>query len=214
MYAIRPSGGSPETIRLRGAGSGEPLRLGCRSLRHPSPGGVCYALTLRRSARASHAWRAWEVEAILSPLSPVVREALRPWLLAPADPRRWPPPETFEARRWPISPEEADDQSRPTASTLLREELRAIRQTLDLPPEAVSGLTRNGLLAAHGLRLRQLERWLWPFYAAREITRMIAQERENASAPGVYLDRTGRGDSEGKMMRRYRAFWRLRDSSA
>ncbi len=57
---------------------------------------------------------------------------------------------------------------------LLREELRAIRQTLDMPPEALSGLTRNGLLAAHGLRLRQLERWLWPFYTAREIKRLIA----------------------------------------
>ena len=137
-------------------------------------------LPVRRSSRSVHpgvaarALRAWEVEALLSPLSPMVRDVLRPWLLAPTDLRRWPPPETFEARRWAISPEEADDQARPTASKLLREELRAIRQTLDLPPEALSGLTRNGLLAAHGLRLRQLERWLWPFYAAREIKRMIA----------------------------------------
>ncbi|HLW02479.1 MAG TPA: hypothetical protein VKT82_27755 [Ktedonobacterales bacterium] len=130
-------------------------------------------LPFRRSSRPSLARRAWEVDALLSPLSPVVRDLLRPWLLAPTDPRRWPPPETFEARRWPISPEEADDQSRPTASTLLREELRAVRQTLDLPSNTLSGLTRNGLLAAHGLRLRQLERWLWPFYAAREIKRMI-----------------------------------------
>ncbi len=137
-------------------------------------------LPFRRSSRsaqgvaASLARRAWEVEALLSPLSPIVRDALRPWLLAPTNPRRWPPPETFEPRRWAISPEEAADHSRPTACKLLRDELRAIRQTLDMPPEALSGLTRNGLLAAHGLRLRQLERWLWPFYAAREIKRMIA----------------------------------------
>ena len=103
-----------------------------------------------------------------------MRDALRRWLLLPTDLRRWPPPETFSEQRLPISPAEADDQTRSTARTLLREELRAIRQTLDLPPHALSGLTRNGLLAAHGLRLRQLEGWLWPFYAAREITRLIA----------------------------------------
>ena len=130
----------------------------------------------RRSIRPAQraALRAWEVEVVLSPLSPIVRNALRPWLLAPTDPRRWPPPDTFEERRGPISPREAADHSRPTASQLLRDELKAIRQTLDLPPHALSGLTRNGLLAAHGLRLRQLEGWLWPFYAAKEIKRMIA----------------------------------------
>ena len=133
-------------------------------------------LPFRRSMRSAQraTLRAWEVEVVLSPLSPIVRDALRPWLLAPTDPRRWPPPDTFEERRWPIDAHEAADQSRPTARQLLRDELRAIRQTLDLPSDAVSGLTRNGLLAAHGLRLCQLERWLWPFYAAREIKRMIA----------------------------------------
>jgi hypothetical protein len=131
-------------------------------------------LPFRRSARASRARRAWEVDAVLAPLSPLTRQALRPWLLAPTDPRRWPPPDTFEPRRYPISPAEADDYTRPTASKLLRAELRAIRQTLDLPPDTLSGLTRNGLLVAHSIRLRQLEQWLWPFYAAREIKRMIA----------------------------------------
>jgi len=132
-------------------------------------------LPFRRSSRRStRAHRAWEVEVILSTLSPVVRNVLRRWLLLPTDLRRWPPPETFSERRCPIDAAEAGDQPRLTASTLLREELRAIRQTLDLPPNAVSGLTRNGLLAAHGARLRQLEGWLWPFYAAREITRLIA----------------------------------------
>ena len=125
-------------------------------------------LPFRRSARSR---RAWEVDALLSPLSPLVRDALRLWLLLPTDLRRWPYPDTFLEQRLPI---DARDQSRPTACTLLREELRAIRQTLDLPPDALSGLTRNGLLAAHGARLRQVEGWLWPFYAAREITHLIA----------------------------------------
>jgi hypothetical protein len=57
---------------------------------------------------------------------------------------------------------------------LLREELQALRQTLDFPPEALSGLTRNGLLTVHGIRLRQLEGWLWPSGAAWQIRRLIA----------------------------------------
>ena len=115
-------------------------------------------LPFRRASRSARGYtrRAWEVEVVLSPLSPVVRDVLRPWLLLPTDLRRWPPPETFEPRRLPISHQEANDQTRPTASKLLRDELRAIRQTLDLPPETLSGLTRNGLLAAHGALLRQL----------------------------------------------------------
>ena len=132
-------------------------------------------LPFRRSSRVSaRAQRAWEVDALLSPLSPVVRDALRPWLLLPTDLRRWPPPDPFSQQGWPRSKAEAAAQSRATARTLLREELRAILQTLDLPPDALSGLTRNGLLTAHGARLREIEGWLWPFYAAREITRLIA----------------------------------------
>ena len=132
-------------------------------------------LPFRRSTRptTSRAQRTWEVDSLLSTLSPLTSDLLRPWLLLPTDLRRWPPPETFSEQRLPFDAQAAD-QTRPTACTLLREELRAIRQTLDLPPHALSGLTRNGLLAAHGARLRQLESWLWPFYAAREITRLIA----------------------------------------
>ncbi len=117
--------------------------------------------------------RVWEVQALLCTLDPTVREALSAWLIAPTDPQRWPPPDTFERRRRPLRADEMDGQ-RPTASRLLCKELRAIRQTLDLPPEAASRLTRNGLLIVHAIRLRQLERWLWPFYAAREIKRLIA----------------------------------------
>jgi hypothetical protein len=57
---------------------------------------------------------------------------------------------------------------------LLRGELNAIRQTLDFPPEAMSGLTRNGLLTMHAIRLRQLEGWIWPCLAARTIRQTIA----------------------------------------
>jgi hypothetical protein len=35
----------------------------------------------------------------------------------------------------------ADGQTRPTANSLLCKELCAIRQTLDLPPDTLSGLT-------------------------------------------------------------------------
>ena len=136
------------------------------------------AFPIGRSSGSAHqddaafARRVWEVQALLCTLDPAVREALFAWLIAPTDPHRWPPPDTFERRRWPLRPDEMDGQ-RPTASRLLRKELRAIRQTLDLPPEAASRLTRNGLLTVHAIRLRQLERWLWPFYAAREIKRLI-----------------------------------------
>ena len=140
------------------------------------------ALLFGRPSGSAHqddrafARRVWEVQALLCTLDPAVREALTAWLIAPTDPQRWPPPETFERRRWPLRPDEIDGQ-RPTASRLLRKELRAIRQTLDLPPEAASRLTRNGLLIAHAIRLRQLERWLWPLYAAREIKRLITVYR-------------------------------------
>ncbi len=148
--------------------------------RRPGIGGVCDALTLPSLVSVRSGSRVCVRQARLgsrgAAVSALACRARRAASLAarPTNPRRWAPPETFEPRRWAISPEEAADHSRPTACKLLRDELRAIRQTLDMPPEALSGLTRNGLLAAHGLRLRQLERWLWPFYAAREIKRMIA----------------------------------------
>jgi hypothetical protein len=82
------------------------------------------------------------------------------------------PPETFSERREPLRREEYWDQPPDTACELLYNELRAIRQTLDLPPEALSGLTRNGLLTAHAIRLRQLEWRLWPRGAARAIRAM------------------------------------------
>jgi len=124
-------------------------------------------------SRPSPEQRKWEVDALLSSLSPDVRAALSAWLLAPTDLNRWPPPARFSARRLPFSPA-LGRQSAATSCELLYEELRAMRQTLDFPPEAMSGLTRNGLLTVHAIRLRQLEGWLWPFFAARAIKQMIA----------------------------------------
>lgn len=117
--------------------------------------------------------RQWMVAALLSSLSPQVRQALQAWLLAPTDPERWPPPETFSTRRFRLRQEEFWDQPQAIACGLLREELRAMRSTLDLPPEAISGLARNGLLAMHAIRLRQLEWRLWPRFAARAIRQTI-----------------------------------------
>ena len=120
------------------------------------------------------ALRQWMVEALLCTLSFPVRQALSPWLLAPTDPERWPPPDTFSPRRWRLRQEEYWDQPPAVACSLLREELRAIRQTLGLPEEALSGLHRNGLLAMHAIRLRQVQWRLWPRITARKIREMIA----------------------------------------
>jgi hypothetical protein len=116
--------------------------------------------------------RRWEVAALLSSLSPEVREALHGWLLAPTDYNRWPPP-VFQKYRQPLSWREKQGASRGKGVALLFEEMRAVRQTLDFPPQALSGLTRNGLLTVHGIRLRQLEGWLRPREAARAIKEMI-----------------------------------------
>jgi hypothetical protein len=118
--------------------------------------------------------REWQVGVLLSRLSPVVRAALCAWLLAPTDLNRWPPPEHFHHQRLPIRPEEQRGQPRSTACHLLYQELKVIRQTLDMPPQVLSVMTHNGLLAVHAIRLQQLERWLWPPDAARQIHRLIA----------------------------------------
>ncbi len=126
-----------------------------------------------RATEPSAKQRAWEVAALLSSLSPEVREALSAWLLAPTDYNRWPPPPVFRKMREPLSWREKQGASKGKGLALLFEELRAMRQTLDFPPQALSGLTRNGLLTVHGIRLRQLEGWLCPREAARAIREMI-----------------------------------------
>ena len=124
---------------------------------------------------ASPMQRLWEVQVLLCTLSPEVREALFMWLLNPTDLRRWQPPTPFSRQRQPINPDDLDqDDWLASICKLLRDELNAIRQTLDFPPEAMSGLTRNGLLTMHAIRLRQLEGWLWPRLAAWEIKKLIA----------------------------------------
>ncbi len=119
--------------------------------------------------------RKWRVGVILCSLSPLVREALEKWLLEPTDLNRWPPPDSFSHRRYPLQWWELAGQTLDDIRNLLLEELRVIRQTIDFPPEALSGLTHNGLLIVHGIRLRQLERWLQPEGVAQEINGLIAQ---------------------------------------
>jgi hypothetical protein len=126
------------------------------------------------SASPVSAQRQWMVRALLCTLSAPVRQALAAWLLAPTDPNRWPPSDTFSPRRWRLHREEYWDQPPAVACHLLYEELRAIRQTLDLPAEALSRLHRNGLLTVHAIRLRQLEWRLWPRLTARKIREIIA----------------------------------------
>ncbi len=144
------------------------------------------ALPFRRSPRPSQEGaplcsaptpeqRTWRVNVILSSLSPVVREALKGWLLEPTDLNRWPPPATFSHQRSPLQWWETHGQTVASILDLLLDELKVMRQTVDFPPEALSGLTHNGLLIVHGIRLRQLERWLQPERAAREIKRLTGQ---------------------------------------
>jgi hypothetical protein len=126
-------------------------------------------------AASSPMQRLWEVQVLLCTLSPELREALFLWLFHPTDLRRWQPPARFERQRQPIAPADLDqDDALGSMCKLLRDELSAMRQTLDFPPQAMSGLTRNGLLTMHAIRLRQLEGWLWPRLAAWEIKKLIA----------------------------------------
>ncbi len=155
-----------------------------RSTRQQHIGGICYGLTLppfqpgrwraHLLVRLAHAAALGSTGRALHRLAGGTRPLFL-WLFNPTDLRRWQPPARFNSRRQPISLDELDqDDWLASACTLLREELSVICQTLDFPPEAMSGLTRNGLLTMHAIRLRQLERWPWPRLAARKITQMIA----------------------------------------
>jgi hypothetical protein len=140
-------------------GQGEPLRLVASAFAGPDP-----ALPLRE----------WQVAVLLGALSPVVQQALLDWLLAPTDLNCWPPPATFAQRRLPFHADELHGKSFADRCTLLYEELKAIRQTLDFPPQGLSVLTQNDLFIAHAIRLRQLEGCLRPAAAARAIKKLIA----------------------------------------
>jgi len=107
-----------------------------------------------------HPWltlREWQARASLHPLSRFLRWVLLDWLLEPTDLALWPPSASWARVRVPFLPGSLGHKSDDVVIDLVREELAALRQTLDLPPQKLSGLVRNGLLAAHGRRLRQLE---------------------------------------------------------
>lgn len=111
---------------------------------------------------------------LLCTLHADVRKALLDWLIDSTDLRRWPPPASFSSRRFPFAESDLRDKARPDYSKLLRDELSVIRQTLDFPPQALSGLTRYGLLVAHAIRLRQIIGAMSPKAAEQEIKHMVA----------------------------------------
>ena len=100
--------------------------------------------------------REWQVQAMLSPLPRPLYLLLHNWLLEPARPRwmlKAPPlvyrPGLFvESLLW--------SKELPAFRQSLYDELLACWQTLDTPPTALSGLTRNGLLGMRGRRLSLL----------------------------------------------------------
>jgi hypothetical protein len=111
---------------------------------------------------------------LLSALPRAVRLALLDWLINPTDLRRWPPPSSFSSRRAFLAESEVANKTLDDYLQLLRDELSIIRQTLDFPPQTLSGLTRYGLLVAHGARLRQIVWAMGPRIAEREIKKIVA----------------------------------------
>ncbi len=102
--------------------------------------------------------REWQVSVALFPLSRALRGKLAPWLTAPTDLTRWPrSAASFQRVRLPLLPDSLARKSEAELYEVLGKELAALRYLLDMPPQCLSGLVRNGLLAAHGRRLRQLE---------------------------------------------------------
>ncbi len=100
--------------------------------------------------------RQWQVQAMLCTLEPAIRALLTNWLLEPARPAWLRHAPAFSRRLLPFDAPTCWRNGLPTLRKDLYEELLACWQTLDAPPETLSGLTRNGLIAAHGARLRQL----------------------------------------------------------
>ncbi len=103
--------------------------------------------------------REWEVAVILCSQHAQIDAALRQWLEAPTDHRRWPWASSFPRQRALFEVGELA-QSVETLLDLFHEEIKTIRETLDFPIEVFSGINRNALLAAHGQRLRWLVRGL------------------------------------------------------
>lgn len=110
---------------------------------------------------------------LLCTLPAGVYKALLDWLTDPTDLRRWPPPTSFSSRRCVLADSEVLHKTLDDYRELLHDELSVIRQTLDFPPQALSGLTRYGLLVAHAIRLRQIIRAMGPKAAEQEIKQII-----------------------------------------
>ena len=142
--------------------------------------GPCKGLTLRE----------WEVGVILCSLPLPIRQALLAWLVAPTD-RRWPRPEGFSRQRASFAPGELRQPLRPLP-TLLFDEVKAIRQTLDMSLDALDGITREMLLVAHGTRLRQLSAALGERPALGEIEALLRlTRREPPRLPAFLSTRWG-----------------------
>ncbi len=144
---------------------------------------IPFVRPLRRASWCPTGWaspiegytlRECHVAFLLCTLPAGVRQALLDWLIASTDLRRWPPPASFSSRRLPFAESDLLNKSLSDYVKLLRDELSAIRQTLDFPPQALSGLTRYGLLVAHSIRLRQIIGALRPSIAEQEIKQMVA----------------------------------------
>jgi hypothetical protein len=128
--------------------------------------GPCPHLTLRE----------WEVGVILCSLPLAIRKALVGWLLAPTD----------RQRRAPF----AAGEPREPAETLrerFRADFSAICRTLDMPLEALHGISRDTLLVAHGARLRQLAEALGERLALQEIVMMRESAEQKPPRPAAYL---------------------------
>lgn len=140
-----------------------------RPLRHPdwSPtewAGPLEGLTLREC----------HVTFLLCTLPESIRAVLLYWLIDPTDLVRWQPPSRFHFRRFPLAESEVQGKTRNEYCKLIRDELSAIRQTLDFPPQALSGIIRYGLLVVHDIRLRQVVWEMSPRAAEAEIEQMVA----------------------------------------
>ncbi len=74
-----------------------------------------------------------------------------------------------------------------TLLDLFRDELQAIRQTLDAPCAALHGIARDMLLVTRGARLRQLTEALGESRALQEIAALTQPERPEQRQSVAYL---------------------------
>jgi hypothetical protein len=120
--------------------------------------------------------RECHVTFLLCTLPTTIRAALLDWLLDFTDHYRWPPLSKFWFWRLPLAESDLRGKTPDEYSDLLQKGLRAIRQTLDFPPQALSGIIRYGLLVVHGIRLRQIVWAMSPRAAEAAIKKLIGNE--------------------------------------